>query len=1034
MKSKNLFKKLSVLALVFIMIFALAACSNDTATEDDTQAVTVVSLETVDDQEVAYGTAVEDVPLPAEVEATFSDDSTDDLAVAWESDDYTADVPGDYTFVGSVEYEGEVTNTNDVTVTVLEEAGVENQSFLRVWYNDDDEIEIYEDDTLYLVHGETDRNFNLMFHNRGDQFIAESFVVDHYDIAGDERLRVWSMPDDTITLAEDKSRVLEDLQEEYAFDGIMVNDDDRLELRVDENGDGEPDFRDDIAMVVGVAVLTDADGNEEWVTYTDLQGALDAAGDEYTVTLYDDVTEDVTINNEDLTLDINGNTITGDVGVAADGVTITGSTITGDLTISADNVTATGITLTGNAIFANRSANNTYTGTRGAGSVYLYATVQVKNANELFDALQTGENMIVFDEDIEVDYTVEIQHENVTIDLNGYNLSHETPVSSPSTLYPITNWTESLPMILINEPGAKIVGPSQNRSTIESMGIYVRAGLRDTVIKDVDFSGFNAILLGADPVVSPDKTTLNLKGDINTSGTLAMASLSLSLWENDYAFIGNDATIGGAGTVIMGYADFDKLTFEAEEVGIVNWIRLGDVTFEEDVNLQFVNANVYEPVTDPNVYLRVLNNKTVKFNNVVDTWNLNLPTHLVIDAYLDTGALSSNLTYTGTITGSGEFDLNNNDSLLMLSERIRVLDFDITGGDINVAEGNVYFEDISGGQFSRKVNVGQNTHSGLDEATLHLLDNFPLNTSSNVINVYGNGTLEGRENTITGSSGQVNVVEDEATISNVTIEPDLDLSGFDVNFQGIVETNNVLNADNITVTLVSNPESKWIMNEDLIADPFTLAGKGEVDGHDNIFDGSSGPFIITGDITLKDTGWKEYSWVDVENSASLTFEGTVENDDILSVAGMLYGVENLDNALGLTLNDYVAIENTDFTFSAVPFFIDGSTTNFNVYSDFSPITITLPADSKAEWTADADDSSYWPSPDVQSVVRVDNKTIELTVGDPGSAWNGVITGFAETNGDVIRTFKYKSHVIRGIEVDLGFISAEFDLELQSSAL
>ena len=524
MKSKNLFKKLSVLALVFIMIFALAACSNDTATEDDTQAVTVVSLETVEDQEVAYGTAIEDVPLPAEVEATFSDDSTDDLAVAWESDDYTADVPGDYTFVGSVEYEGEVTNTNDVTVTVLEEEEEEedptNQSFLRVWYNDDDEIEIYEDDTLYLVHGETDRNFNLMFHNRGDQFIAESFVVDHYDIAGDERLRVWSMPDDTITLAEDKSRVLEDLQEEYAFDGIMVNDDDRLELRVDENGDGEPDFRDDIAMVVGVAVLTDADGNEEWVTYTDLQGALDAAGDEYTVTLYDDVTEDVTINNEDLTLDINGNTITGDVGVAADGVTITGSTITGDLTISADNVTTTGITLTGNAIFANRSANNTYTGTRGAGSVYNYdSEAQVEDADELFEALEANHNLIVFDEDITVDYNVDLQHE-VTLDLNGYTLSHEAVNDD-------IDRDEDEAVILIDSEGVKITN-----GTIDNMLTVVRDGLTDPVMEDIAFGGEdNLIILGADIFVSPEKTTLNFAGDINVN---ANTSLGLASFKEKY--------------------------------------------------------------------------------------------------------------------------------------------------------------------------------------------------------------------------------------------------------------------------------------------------------------------------------------------------------------------------------------------------------------------------------------------------------------------------------------------------------------------
>ncbi|MBS3811924.1 MAG: carboxypeptidase regulatory-like domain-containing protein, partial [Halanaerobiales bacterium] len=55
MKSKNLFKKLSVLALVFIMIFALAACSNDTATEDDTPTVTeyAVNFTVVDEEDAA---------------------------------------------------------------------------------------------------------------------------------------------------------------------------------------------------------------------------------------------------------------------------------------------------------------------------------------------------------------------------------------------------------------------------------------------------------------------------------------------------------------------------------------------------------------------------------------------------------------------------------------------------------------------------------------------------------------------------------------------------------------------------------------------------------------------------------------------------------------------------------------------------------------------------------------------------------------------------------------------------------------------
>ena len=118
MKSKNLFKKLSVLTLVFVMIFALAACDNGTTDEE----ISIKSVQEIT-QEVEYGTAGTDVisMLPATVEVTLSNDEVKNPDVVWETpDDYDSETADNYTFTGSFTVEG-LTGTAEAEVTVLDE-------------------------------------------------------------------------------------------------------------------------------------------------------------------------------------------------------------------------------------------------------------------------------------------------------------------------------------------------------------------------------------------------------------------------------------------------------------------------------------------------------------------------------------------------------------------------------------------------------------------------------------------------------------------------------------------------------------------------------------------------------------------------------------------------------------------------------------------------------------------------------------------------------------------------------------------------
>jgi len=899
-----------------------------------------------------------------------------------------------------------------------------NQSFVRVFYNGEDFEDVYEGDILYLIHGESDREMQLMFHNRQDEdVIAENFIVDLMEDG--VRERVWELRDTGVfskTLSEGITRILDNLENEYAFHEVRVNDEDVLELRVDENVDTDPEWRDDIEMVFGAAALINDDGDNVWKTFVKLQDALDAADEDYTVTLYDDVEEDITINHEGLTIDLNGNEIDGDVTVAADDVAIDGeegSAITGNLHIYGKNVTLSNdVALTGSAAddkgfvhFYAREYNLTYTGSRGHGSVYHYdlEKARVANATELYNALFVDQaEWIMFDDDITVGFDLELNYPGILIDLNNYTLASNSPGQ-----------------ILIDAADAEISG-----GTLDGWWIRVRDGLQDPLIADVTFKSDNTITLGM-PWVSRARTTLYF-GDIEVaaSGSLTLNARNTFPYSphDDYGFLGvaEDTTISGAGLVALAdgpiddsRADFHNLTFNSVDVEIYNRIRMGDITFNSNVDLMF---------KDETVGITVLNNRTVSFNNDVD-----IDVEVTIDAEIDTGALLGYLDpeadYLGTFTGSGSFDIVSG-GRLNLRDDIRILDFHVSGDDINVVAGDVFFKDISPGQFSQDVVVGN--------ATMQLLSDFGLETASNnIVLDHSKAVLDGNGFRVYGSSGQVQVNADDATIKDVEIIPDLDLGGHDVKFMGTVETNDVLNADDVTITM---GPALWIMNEELEADNLTLKGTGTVDGRNNNFVGD-GALTIDGTITLINTGWSGYDYVDVPSGKELTLEGVIDNQDIISIAGWLKNnATSLTTPITASVADITLVDNTDFDgFSYVPYKSQGITLEgFNLYEG-AKMSITL--SEPAYWGIAAEDAGNWNAAS-EAVRSGNNRTLTLTLKEeayieavPNSTpW--IDKTFGSWGGsdyeDVIRTTKYESHDIAPIIVEFdGAASDDFLMELIS---
>ncbi|MFP4662546.1 MAG: Ig-like domain-containing protein, partial [Halanaerobiales bacterium] len=115
----NIFKKkLLIIALAFILIFALAACSSN----NDNDKLVISSIEDVANIEVAYGTssdeAISNLDPTVTIELSNGDKETPDIS--WSApEDYQATTPGTYMFSGVFTTVDELNGTVEAEVTVL---------------------------------------------------------------------------------------------------------------------------------------------------------------------------------------------------------------------------------------------------------------------------------------------------------------------------------------------------------------------------------------------------------------------------------------------------------------------------------------------------------------------------------------------------------------------------------------------------------------------------------------------------------------------------------------------------------------------------------------------------------------------------------------------------------------------------------------------------------------------------------------------------------------------------------------------------
>jgi hypothetical protein len=96
--------------------------------------MTVTSIAAISDINVANGTTLANAGLPSTVQATLSDNSTQNVGVTWNGGTpaYNATTAGTYTFTGTLTMPSGVTNTNGVTATahvIVATATVQGPSF-----------------------------------------------------------------------------------------------------------------------------------------------------------------------------------------------------------------------------------------------------------------------------------------------------------------------------------------------------------------------------------------------------------------------------------------------------------------------------------------------------------------------------------------------------------------------------------------------------------------------------------------------------------------------------------------------------------------------------------------------------------------------------------------------------------------------------------------------------------------------------------------------------------------------------------------
>ncbi|MDW7669825.1 MAG: Ig-like domain-containing protein, partial [Bacillota bacterium] len=78
----------------------------------------IVSVETLSDINVDYGTSAAEIPLPETLEVTLDDGTTTSLGVIWDTSSYDGHTAGTYTFAGNLILVEGIANTAGYTATV----------------------------------------------------------------------------------------------------------------------------------------------------------------------------------------------------------------------------------------------------------------------------------------------------------------------------------------------------------------------------------------------------------------------------------------------------------------------------------------------------------------------------------------------------------------------------------------------------------------------------------------------------------------------------------------------------------------------------------------------------------------------------------------------------------------------------------------------------------------------------------------------------------------------------------------------------
>lgn len=97
---------------------------------EETKPLNVMSVASLSDITVEYGTALESVGLPSKLQASLSNDSEKDLSVEWDDGTpvYDENTAGSYSFKGALTLPEEITNTSGLTGTatvIVKEEAVE---------------------------------------------------------------------------------------------------------------------------------------------------------------------------------------------------------------------------------------------------------------------------------------------------------------------------------------------------------------------------------------------------------------------------------------------------------------------------------------------------------------------------------------------------------------------------------------------------------------------------------------------------------------------------------------------------------------------------------------------------------------------------------------------------------------------------------------------------------------------------------------------------------------------------------------------